>query len=115
MNKHAGVTRINPGLLKSRNIHRGDNRADGIGRGPNLADFLQGDTFKQSLHIRQRTDVDPHLANLPGGHRMVGIVAALGGQIERNREAGLTPLQQGAIAQIGFFRRAKAGVHGVRQ
>src|SRR5262245_8044159 len=45
---------------------------------------------------------------------MIGIAPHLGRQVEGHREPGLSLLEQVAVAAIGFFRGAKAGVlaHG---
>ena len=50
----------------------------------------------------------------PGGHRMVAVVAHLGGQIEGYRESGGALREQVAIAPVAFFGGAEAGVlaHG---
>src|SRR5690606_14899916 len=59
-------------------------------------------------------DGDADLPDFTGGHRTVGVVAALGGQVEGHGEAGLTLVQQVAIARVGLFGAAEAAVlaHG---
>ena len=75
------------------------------GRDPVKRDFLE-----QDLHVLQGVDRDPDLANLAVGHRVVGVVADLGRQVEGHGEPRLALLEQESIAIVGFGGRAEAGV-----
>ena len=54
------------------------------------------------------------LAHLAFAHRVVGVVAHQGGQVEGDRKAGLPLRQQVVVAAVGLLRRGEAGelAHG---
>ena len=56
----------------------------------------------------------PTLPTSPSARWMIGVIADLGGQVEGDAEAGLSLLQEIAIAAVGLLRRGEPGVltHG---
>ena len=50
----------------------------------------------------------PDLADLAAGHRVVGVVAHLGGQVEGHAEPALPLLEQVAEAAVGLGRRSRS-------
>ena len=71
--------------------HRyGGRRIDGHRDG----DVAQRDAAKQSLHVFERRDGDAALADFAVRHRVIGIVAHQGGQVEGHRESGLALAQK---------------------
>jgi hypothetical protein len=50
-------------------------------------DTLPGDAVEQDLHVLHRIDRHAGLADVALDARMVGIVAAVGGQVERHGHA----------------------------
>ncbi len=73
--------------------------------------FVERNAVEQHPHVAQMRDRHADLADFAPGERMVAIVAGLGGQIERHRQAGLSFGQVGAIERIGGFgaRMARIG------
>ena len=65
---------------------------------------------KRSSMSGSARDGHPHLAHLAPRHGVVGVVAHLGGQVERHAEAGLPLPEEVAVAPVGLRRRAEARV-----
>ena len=101
--------RVDPLLLPDELVEEqqaGRRGVDGHGGG----DLVEGDALEQPPHVGQRVDRHPDLADLAGGHRVVGVVAHLGGQVEGDAEAGLAVVEQVAEAGVGLGGRPEAGV-----
>ena len=73
-------------------------------------DAVERDALEQHLHVRERVDRDPRAADLALGERVVGVVAELGREVERDREAGLTALEEVAEARVRLLGRPVARV-----
>ena len=67
-------------------------------------------SFEEDLHVFDRIDRDAGLADIAGHARVVGVVTAVGCQIESHREALLPGRQVGAVERVGFFGGRKTGV-----
>ncbi len=69
---------------------------------------------EENLHVFQRRDRRAALADLALAHRVIGVVAHQGGQVEGDRETGLPLRQQVVVAAVGLLRRGEAGelAHG---
>ena len=65
---------------------------------------------EEHLHVRDRVDRDPGPSDLALGERVVGVVAELRGQVERDRQTGLPALEQVAEARVRLLRGAVARV-----
>jgi hypothetical protein len=63
-------------------------------------DGLERQALRQDPHVLDRRDRDPHLPDFTPRHRIVRVVPHLGRQIERDREARLTLLQQIPVAAV---------------
>ena len=74
----------------------------------------QRDTREQRPHVGDGVDRDPHLPDLPFRHRIIGVQAHLGGEVERDREPRLTGLEQTPESSIGRGGVTESGVlaHG---
>ncbi len=70
----------------------------------------QVDAVEQDAHVVERVDRHPDLADLGPGQRMVRRVAALGRQVERDRQPGL-PVREVVAEEL--VRRPRARVPGV--
>ena len=95
--------------LGGRDVQReqdGRRRVDGHRR----AHGPERDPGEQGLHVGQRADRHADPAHLPGRLGRVAVVAHLGRQVERDREAGLALLEQVAEALVRLGRRGEAGV-----
>ena len=100
-------------LLGHQLVEQQENRRRGVD-GHGRRDLGQRDTGEQSLHVAQGVDGHPHLAHLALHQGVVGVVAHLGGKIERHREPGLAAAQQVAVPGVRFLRRGEPGIlpHG---
>ncbi len=74
------------------------------------ADLVQRDAVEQDLGVGQRVDRDADAADLLAELGVVGVVAALGGQVERDRQPGAALVQQVAVAAVGLLGRAETRV-----
>ena len=68
------------------------------------------DRVEQELHVGDRVDRDARTADLPGGARVVRVVAELRRQIECDRQPHLTALEQVAETLVRLLGRREAGV-----
>ena len=71
----------------------------------------QRDVGEQGAHVADVRDRHADLADLAAGQHVVGVVAGLGRQVERDREAGLALVEVAAVQRVA---RGGAGVTGVR-
>ena len=71
---------------------------------------LERDAVEQGPHVAQVPDRDADPADLAAGQDVVGVVAGLGGQVERHRQAGLALGQVPAEQRVGFPRGRVPGV-----
>ena len=105
----AGERRVDPLLLPDQLVEEQEHGRRGVD-GHRGRDLVEGDALEQPAHVGQGVDGHPDLADLAGGHRVVGVVAHLGRQVEGDAEAGLAVLQQVAEAGVGLGGRPEAGV-----
>ncbi len=84
-----------------RHIERQQPHRSGVDghRGVHL---LKGNAFEESVEVFQAVDRYADLADLRASNGMIGGVAALGGQIKGDREAGLPFVQIGAVEFVGL-------------
>jgi hypothetical protein len=82
-----------------RAVHRHRNR-----------DLVERDAVEKDFHVLDRVDRDAGLADVAGHARMIGIVAAMGGQVERHRDALAAAGQRAAIEGVGIGGGGEAGV-----
>jgi hypothetical protein len=68
--------------------------------------LVQGQTFEQRAHVAEMRDRDADLADLTQRERMIGVVARLCGQIERDREARLALGEVVPVELVGSGRGA---------
>ena len=72
--------------------------------------LVQRNLVEQNLHVLDRVDRHTGLAHVAGHARVVGVVAAVRGQIERHRHALPAGRQRLAVKRVGFFGGRKTGV-----
>ena len=73
-------------------------------------DLVERDAVEEQLHVGDRVDRDAGAPDLAERARIVGVVAELRRQVERDREARLPALEQVAEARVRLLRRREAGV-----
>jgi hypothetical protein len=96
-------------LLAGDDEHR-QHRDDGAVHGHRHAHLAQRNAVEQDLHVLDRIDRHAGLADIAGHPRMVGIVAAVGGEIEGHRQALLPGGEVLAVKRVGFLRRREARI-----
>ena len=72
--------------------------------------WSSGMPAEQRAHVVDRIDRDAGHADVAGHARMIGIVAAMGGEVERDRQALLAGGEVAAVERVGIFRRGEAGI-----
>jgi hypothetical protein len=73
-------------------------------------DLPERDAVKKQLHVHDGVDRDAGATDLADGARVVGVVAELRRQVERDRQACLPALEQVTEARVRLLRRGEAGV-----
>ena len=122
-NAHAGLWRINVGIAnhelfqdvvldRSRELlalnallfaggdKAGEDREHCTVHGHRHGHVLQWDGVEQDLHVFDRIDGDARFANVTGHPFVIGVVAAMGCKVERNRKALLPGGKIRAIESI---------------
>ena len=73
-------------------------------------DVGERDAGEQDLHVGERVDRDAGAADLAERTRIVGVVAELRRQVERDRESRLAVVEQIAVALVRLLRARETGV-----
>ena len=72
--------------------------------------LVERDAVEQRAHVVDRIDRDARHADVAGDARMVGVVAAVGGEIEGDRQALLPGGEIAPVEGVGILRRGEAGI-----
>ena len=97
-------------LLERSDDVKGHNGQNGTVHGHRYRHFAERDLVEENLHVQDGVDGHsrlPHIAGYPG---MVGVVSAVGSQVEGNRQALLTGCQIPPVKSIGLLGRRKTGI-----
>ena len=97
-------------LLLGRDDVAGQHRQHGAVHGHRHRDPVERDAVEQDLHVLDRVDGHAGLAHVAGHARMVGVVAAVGGQVEGHRDALAAAGQRALVEGVGFLGGGEAGV-----
>ena len=82
---------------------QGQDRQHRTVHGHGDAHLIQRDSFEQLPHIENRVDCDSRHSHVTGHTGIVGVIAAVCGQIESYGESFLAGGQVAAIEGVGFF------------
>ena len=74
------------------------------------AHLVERNPREQRAHVVDRIDRHPGHADVAGDARMIRVIAAVGGEIERHREALLPGGEVAAVESVGILRRGEAGI-----
>ncbi len=96
-------------LLGGDDVEREQPRRGGVDRHRRVH-LAERDAVHQRRHVAAVGDRDAHLAHLAARELVVGVVAGLRGQVERDREPRLPLLEIAPIELVGRLRRRMAGV-----
>jgi hypothetical protein len=88
----------------------GENRQDGAVHRHRHAHPVQRDAVEEDLHVLDRVDRDTGLPDIADNPRMVAVVAAVGGEIERDRQPHLAGGEIIAIEPVRLLGGRKAGI-----
>ncbi len=112
----AGELGLGNALLLARHDEGGHHRQHGAVHGHRHAHPIERDAAEEDLHVLDGIDRHAGLAHVADDARMVGIVAAVGGQVEGDREPGLAALEVALEELVGRLGGREAAVlaHGPR-
>ena len=82
-------------LLGDQLVEQQQQRRRGVDR-HRRRHLVERDPVEQELHVRDRVDRDAGAPDLALGHRVVGVVAELGGEVEGDRRAPSAPARAGS-------------------
>ncbi len=74
------------------------------------AHLIERDAGEQRAHVVDRVDRDARHADVAGDARMIAVVAAVGGEIEGDREALLAGGEVAPVEGVGIFGGREAGI-----
>ncbi len=100
---------LHPLLLPSDDVEGHDRKHRAVHRHADRH-FIERDSVEQQFHVLDAVDRDPGLADVAGDSRMVRIVAAVGGEIEGDRQALLPGGEVAAVKGVGFLGGREAGI-----
>ena len=97
-------------LLFGRDDEHGQHRDHRAVHGHRHAHLIERDAVEQDLHVLDAVDGDAGLADIADDARMVAVIAAMGGEIEGDREPLLPALQRLAVEGVALARGGEAGI-----
>ena len=97
-------------LLLGRHDVARQHRQHGAVHGHRHAHLVERDAVEQDLHVLDGIDRHARLADVAHDARMIAIVAAMGGEIERHRQAHLARREIGAIELVALLGGREAGI-----
>ena len=105
----ASCSRLHALFLGGDDIER-HHRQHGAVHGHRHRHLIERDAGEQRAHVVDRIDRDARHADIAGNARMVAVVAAVGGEIEGDRQALLPGREVAPIEGVGVFRGGEAGI-----
>ena len=96
-------------LFAGHDVERHD-RQDGAVHGHGDGHLVERNLAEEDLHVLDRIDGHAGFADVAHHAFVVGIVAAMGGQIEGHRQAFLTSGEVAPVEGVRFFGGGEAGV-----
>ena len=97
-------------LFLGRDDEHGQDRDHRAVHGHGDRHLIERNTVEEDFHVLHRVDGDAGLADIAGDAGMVAVIAAMGGEVEGDREALLALFQRLAVEGVGFARRGEAGI-----
>ena len=97
-------------LLFSRDHIAGQDWQHGAVHGHRDGNFVERDLVEEDFHVFNAVDRYAGLADIARDARMVGVIAAVRGQVERDRHALPARSQGFAVESVGFFGGREACV-----
>ena len=97
-------------LLLGRDDVAGQHRQHGAVHGHRDRDPVERDAVEEDLHVLDRIDGHAGLAHVALHARVVGVVAAVGGQVEGHRDALAAAGERLLVEGVGFLGGGEPGV-----
>jgi len=108
-------------LLGGNDVHGHDRQGRAVHRHRDRH-LVQRDAVEQDFHVLDAVDGYTRFAHIADDTRVVGVVAAVGGQVKSHRQAGLPGFEVPPVESIGFLGSGEtcilahgprsAGIHG---
>ncbi len=102
--------RLRHALFLGRDDVEREHRQHRAVHGHRHAHLVERDAGEQRAHVVDRIDRDARHADIAGHARMIAVVAAMGGEIEGDREALLPGGEIAPVEGVGIFRGGEAGI-----
>ena len=97
-------------LLFRRDDIARQHRQHGAVHGHRHGHLVQRDIREQDLHVLDAVDRDARLADIADDARMVAVIAAMGREVEGDRQAHLTGREVRLVELVALLGRGEAGV-----
>jgi hypothetical protein len=97
-------------LLLARDDEEGQDRDHRAVHRHRHRHLVERDAVEQDLHVLDRVDGDARLADIAHHARVVAVIAAVGGQVEGDRQALLPGGEVAAVEGVRFLGGGEAGV-----
>ncbi len=97
-------------LLLARDDEEGEDRDHRAVHRHRHRHLVERDAVEQDLHVVDRVDRDARLADIAGDARMVAVIAAMGGEIEGDRQPLLPGGEVAAVEGVRFLGGREAGI-----
>ncbi len=105
----AELLRLHPLLLRRGDVER-EHRQHGAVHGHADAHLVERDAVEQRAHVVDRVDRHPGHADVAAHPRVVGVVAAVGGQVEGDAEALLAAGEVAPVERVRLLGGREPGV-----
>ena len=96
-------------LLGRHDVERQD-RQHGAVHGHRHAHLVERDAREQGLHVQDRVDGDTGHADIARDPRMVAVVAAMGGEVEGDRQPLLPGREVAPVERVAVLGGGEAGI-----
>ena len=96
-------------LLGGDHVHGHDGQRGAV-HGHGDGHLVERDAVEEDLHVLDGVDGHASLADVADNARMVGVIASMGSEVERDGEARLARLEVATVEGVGFFGGGEAGV-----
>ena len=103
------LLRLHPLLLGRRDVER-EHRQHGAVHGHRHRHLVERDAVEERARVVDRVDRDAGHADVAAHPRVVGVVAAVGGQVERDAQALLAGCEVAPVERVGLLGGREAGV-----
>ena len=97
-------------LLLAGDDEAGEHREHGAVHRHRHAHAVERDLVEEDLHVLDRVDGHARLADVADDTGVIGVVAAVGGEVERHREAHLSGLEVAPVERVRLLGRREARV-----